>query len=137
MAKVGILVAATATFALLGATMAHAQSAPRLTDGLNMTSVALQTPEVMPPSQPFSVPTPKKSLQLDSHGRWGLRVDMEKPAGRSMDWKDVEAGAYFKVTPRLRVGGSVGLGDKLADPQRLTAAEAAAPRVHLETTFKF
>ena len=118
---------------------AHAQSAsssPRLTDGL-VSPVALQSLDQPNIGQPFSTPTPKKSLQLDSNGRWGLRLDMEKPAGRNMDWKDVEAGAYFRVTPRLRVGGAIGLGDKFSDATRITPAQAAAPRVHLETAFKF
>ena len=129
------LIAATATFALFGAATAYAQSA-KLTD-VQVTPVALQSFDTPAVAQPFSVPTPKKSLQLDSNGRWGLRLDMEKPANRSMDWKDVEAGAYFKVTPRLKVGGSVGLGDKQADAQRIQPEQAAAPRVHLETSFRF
>lgn len=132
----GFLIAASVTVALFGAATAHAQTA-KLTDSTPLLPVALQTADTNPLSQPFSVPTPKKSLQLDSKGRWGLRLDMEKPANRNMDWKDVEAGAYFKLTPRLRVGGSVGLGDKLADTPRIQPSEAAAPRVHLETTFKF
>ena len=132
----GFLIAATATVALFGAASAHAQST-KLTDSAISTPVTLQSGDQGPLSQPFSVPTPKKTLQLDSNGRWGLRLDMEKPTNRPMDWKDVEAGAYFKLTPRLRVGGSVGLGDKFADVQRITPAEAVAPRVHLETSFKF
>ncbi|CAN5378225.1 hypothetical protein BH09PSE2_BH09PSE2_26110 [soil metagenome] len=122
--------------ALCVSATAHAQASPKLTDGL-VTPVALQSLDQPSLGQPFSVPTPKKSLQLDSNGRWGLRLDMEKPAGRNMDWKDVEAGAYFKVTPRLRVGGAIGLGDRFSDATRITPAEAAAPRVHLETAFKF
>ncbi len=118
---------------------AHAQSAagsPKLTDG-SLTPVALQSLDQPTLGQPFSVPTPKKTLQLDSNGRWGLRLDLEKPAGRNLDWKDVEAGAYYRITPRLRVGGAIGLGDKFSDATRITPAQAAAPRVHLETAFKF
>ena len=87
-------------------------------------------------SQPWSAPTPHKTLQLDSRGRWGVRLDMEQPTGRPADWKDVQAGAYLKLTSRIRVGGSVGFGDKFANPQRITP-EDTAPRVHLETSFKF
>lgn len=122
--------------ALLGAASAHAQAA-RTAEAFNA-PVALQTTQDGNNlSQPFQIPAPVRSLQLDSHGRWGLRLDMTKPVDRPADWKDVEAGAYIKLTSRLKVGGSVGLGDKLADAQRLTPAETAAPRVHLETTFKF
>lgn len=87
-------------------------------------------------AQPWSIPTPHKTLQLDSQGRWGVRLDVEQPSGRPSDWKDVQAGAYLRLTPRIRVGGSVGFGDKFAQPQRLTP-EDTAPRVHLETAFKF
>ena len=58
------------------------------------------------------------------------------PLGRDMAWKDVNAGAYLKLTPNIRVGGTVGLGDRLAQPQKVTPQDIA-PRVHLETAFKF
>lgn len=92
--------------------------------------------EGQPLSQPWSVPTPHKTLQLDSKGRWGVRLDLEQPSGRSSDLRDLQAGAYLRLTPRIRVGGSVGFGDKFATPQRITP-EDTAPRVHLETAFKF
>lgn len=85
---------------------------------------------------PWVAPTPQKQLQWDSKGRWGLRLDMNQPTNRRSDWKDVQAGAYFRITPSVQVGGSVGLGDRLAQPNRLTPQDAA-PRVHLETAFRF
>ena len=81
---------------------------------------------------------PRKSLQWDASGHWTLNLDMDQPIGRDMDWKDVSAGAYFHITPSMRIGGSVGLGDKFADPQRILPEDTInAPRVHLETKFKF
>jgi hypothetical protein len=81
---------------------------------------------------------PRKSLQWDASGHWTLNLDMDEPVGRDMDWKDVSAGAYFHITPSMRIGGSVGLGDKFADPQRILPEDTTnAPRVHLETKFKF
>ena len=44
--------------------------------------------------------------------------------------------AYFKIAPGLRFGGSVGLGDKFAQPQQI-APQDTGPRVHLETKFQF
>ena len=85
---------------------------------------------------PFYVPTPHKTYSFDSKGRWGVNLDMEQPVNRDTQWKDVTAGAYFKVGPRLKLGGSVGLGDKLAQPQQLTPQDMG-PRVHLETKFQF
>lgn len=85
---------------------------------------------------PWSIPTPKKSYVLDSKGRWGVKFDVEQPTNRDPEWKDTNVGAYFRVTPKFKLSGSVGLGDKFAQPQHLTP-EDTAPRVHLEGAFKF
>ena len=85
---------------------------------------------------PFYVPTPHKTYSFDAKGKWGVDLDMEQPVNRDTQWKDVTAGAYFKIGPRLKLGGSVGLGDKLAQPQQLTPQDLG-PRVHLETKFQF
>jgi hypothetical protein len=85
---------------------------------------------------PFAAPAPHKQLQWDSKGRWGFRLDMNQPSNRESDWKDVQAGAYFRISPSMQVGGAVSLGDRLAQPQRVTPADAG-PRVHLETAFRF
>ena len=79
----------------------------------------------------------RRSMQWDaSKGRWGLKFDME-PSFRELAQKDVlQAGAYFKVTPSVRVGGAVALGDsKNLATEQLPIQQA--PRVRLETTFKF
>jgi hypothetical protein len=100
-------------------------------------SLQSQNPNAFfPPGFPSTAP--RKSLQWDASGHWTLNLDMDQPVGRDMDWKDVSAGAYFHITPSMRIGGSVGLGDKFADPQRIFPEDTSnAPRVHLETKFKF
>ena len=81
---------------------------------------------------------PHKSLQLDANGRWTLRLDIDPPVGEPLGGlKDVQAGAFFHITPSMRIGGSVGLGDRQADVQRLLPQDTNGPRVHLETKFKF
>ncbi len=85
---------------------------------------------------PFYVPTPHKTYSFDAKGKWGVNLDMEQPVNRETEWKDVTAGAYFKIGPRLKLGGSVGLGDKFAQPQQITPQDTG-PRVHLETKFQF
>ncbi len=87
-------------------------------------------------TQPWTAPAPRKTLQFDTNGRWGLRLDMDQLANRETQWKDVQAGAFFRITPSLRVGGSVALTDKMASPQQVTPQDAT-PRVHLETNFRF
>ena len=87
-------------------------------------------------TQSWAAPAPRKTLQFDTKGRWGLRLDMDQLQNRETQWKDVQAGAYFRITPSLRVGGSVALTDKMASPQKVTPQDAT-PRVHLETAFRF
>ncbi len=54
-----------------------------------------------------------------------------------MQWTDVQAGAYFRVTPSLRVGGAVALGEQEAPAYKKSQPVETAPRVRLETAFKF
>jgi len=60
----------------------------------------------------------------------------DRPAVYATTFTDVEAGAFFRVTPQLRVGGAVGVGPQLA-PVRKPGDNDEAPRVRLETAFKF
>jgi hypothetical protein len=78
----------------------------------------------------------RSTLRWDSvRGRWGLQVDMDQTAQRDMAWGDVQAGAYYSITRALRVGGAVSLGD--TSPQLRTGPVPQAPRVRLETAFRF
>ncbi len=121
---------------LMGASTASVRAQ---TSQTNAASQALQSQNpnaFYPPGGPTTAP--RKSLQWDASGHWTLNLDMDQPVGRDMDWKDVSAGAYFHITPSMRIGGSVGLGDKFADPQHILPEDTInAPRVHLETKFKF
>jgi hypothetical protein len=85
---------------------------------------------------PFNIPRPSKSYIFDNKGRWGVKLDFNEPVNRDTQLKDVTAGAYFRIGPRLKLGGSVGLGDKFAQPQQITPQDTG-PRVHLETKFQF
>ena len=87
-------------------------------------------------SPPFSVPVPHKTYAFDNKGQWGVKLELEQPPNRQTEWKDVTAGAYFRISPSIKLGGSVGLGDKFSQPQQLTPQDTG-PRVHLETKFQF
>lgn len=78
----------------------------------------------------------RKSLQWNADGRWGLKLDYEQPQQRDVQWKDVETGAYFKLTPSVRLGATVGLGQQ-GEPRRVSPDDKPQPRVRLETTFRF
>jgi hypothetical protein len=101
----------------------------------------VRAPSAVRPTQslndaPWATQPPHKQLQWDSKGRWGFRLDMIQPNNRDTDWKDVQAGAFFRITPSMQVGGAVSLGDRLAQPRQVTPLDAG-PRVHLETAFRF
>ena len=116
------------TAALLGAvaSVAHAESPKAKSIDFTVRSEA---PAIAPPGA--------KSLNWDARkGRWGLTFNVDQPGGRDVQLNDVQAGAYFRITPSLRVGGAVSLADKEA-PVRKTEPRDGKPRVRLETAFKF
>ena len=88
-----------------------------------------------------SAPAPqRRGLRWNDSGRWGLNFNLNQPVGRETDWGDVEAGAYYRLSPRLRVGAAANLASPEIDPARAPESAAdrrAAPRVRLETIFKF
>ena len=79
-----------------------------------------------------------KSLKLDTRkGRWGVTLNFDQPQSRDATANDVQAGAYFRITPKLRIGGAVALGDTEKPAYRKTEPVEGRPRVRLETAFKF
>lgn len=81
----------------------------------------------------------RRSLQWDAKkGHWGLKLDLNQAVGRPLSYtdRDVQAGAYFKVTPSLSVGGAVSIGTVRNDQQSVIPADRP-PQVRLETAFKF
>jgi len=82
--------------------------------------------------------TKSKSYSISLKGRWGVKIDVNQAQSRPSGWNDVDAGAFFKVTPALRVGGTVGFGPKTNGFQPVSAASPKVdPRVRVETNFKF
>ena len=81
---------------------------------------------------------PHRTLQWDARkGRWGLNAELTQPVGRDPAWGDTRIGAYYRVTPGLRTGVGVTLRlEQPPDPRALMPQEPA-PRVRLETSFKF
>ena len=77
-------------------------------------------------------------LRFTERGRWGLDLNRSQPEGRERNLGDVEAGAYYRVNPRLRVGATAGLAEPEADPARGPQTDRrAAPRFRLESIFRF
>ena len=114
---------------------------------LAATASAAQAQAVKPKGLDFSVRneatalTPQgtaKSLKLDTRkGRWGVTLNFDQPQARDATANDVQSGAYFRVTPKLRIGGAVALGEKERPPYQGSEPVEGRPRVRLETAFKF
>ncbi|MCS6626306.1 hypothetical protein N0B44_25630 [Roseibacterium beibuensis] len=82
--------------------------------------------------------TGQSRLRFTERGRWGLDLNLSQPVGRESNLGDVEAGAYYRVNPRLRVGATAGLAEPEADPARPPQTDRrAAPRFRLESIFRF
>jgi hypothetical protein len=84
---------------------------------------------------------PGRTLEWDQRkGRWGLKLGMDTRIDRDTQLRDVAPGVFYKLTPRLHIGGAVTLapdnGEAL-ETQWLSKPQAPNPRVRLETTFKF
>lgn len=83
-------------------------------------------------------PAAGSRLRFTERGRWGLDFNLSQPVGRETNLGDVEAGAYYSVNPRLRLGAAAGLATPEADPARPPQSDRrAAPRFRLESIFKF
>lgn len=121
--NLGLKIAAAAVALLLAGALADDASA--------------QTARSQAPEEALRLGTPPSASQFkfNERGRWGVDLKLADPVTRDRKLRDVEAGAFFRVTPSVRVGGSVQLDDKLK-PERATPDDRG-PRVRLETKFKF
>jgi hypothetical protein len=116
--------------ALLGAVASGACAADKAKPAIDFTVRAEPT---------ATAPANGQVLKWDARkGHWGLTLNLQQLDTRETNWNDVQAGAYYKVTPQLRVGGAVAIGDQQVVPSARKPDPAdGAPRVRLETAFKF
>ena len=122
----GFLAVMMATTAMAASTSALAQST---------STVSLSDAQAAQRSTPAPQ---RRGLRLNDNGRWGLDFNLNQPVGRETDWGDVEAGAYYRLNDRLRVGAAAAVSTPEADPARAPETNGRAqPRVRLETIFKF
>lgn len=69
-----------------------------------------------------------------SKGRWGFMVDVGR-LGNAV--KNILAGAYYRLTPSLKVGSSIGYGSDEDLDGAKTREPPKTPRVKLEANFNF
>jgi hypothetical protein len=134
MRATAIAICAGAFLATAGGACAQTTHAP-----INLNSDAFSNFSAAPEQTRLAQQPAQKSLFWDQKGHWGLKLDLSQPVGRDMQLRDVQAGAYFHITPSIRVGGAVALGDSTAFDRTtiLPQQNQQGPRVKLETSFKF
>jgi hypothetical protein len=126
-----VIAGLAAGFALLA--MADAASAQTTTSRARAPAVSLSEAQAARSAAPA-----QSRLRFTERGRWGLDLNLSQPVGRESNLGDVEAGAYYRVNPRLRVGATAGLAEPEADPARAPQTDRrAAPRFRLESIFRF
>ncbi len=125
---------AAGLLALLGASAAAAQTAPRVR--APDSTPAFSTRTAGSPEGQWGPQGSRQSLAWEERGRWGVRLDLQQPVGRERDLNDVEAGAYLRLNRALSVGGAVRLQDLPAQTRELTPRDRN-PRVRVETRLQF
>ena len=126
----GLAIAAVSSLALLaGAVGARAEGA----------QFQLASSSDFAPTMGGAPATAGRTLEWDSaKGRWGLKLDVEPHSlDRGLELKDVSPGVYYRLTRRLHIGGAVSLAPDQTESLRLGQPQLPAPRVRLETVFKF
>ncbi|MGH7027231.1 NtrZ family periplasmic regulatory protein [Brevundimonas sp.] len=121
------IIAATVGVLAIAGTADDASAQARRAPAVSLTEAAQASPAPQ-----------RRGLRWNDSGRWGLNFNLNQPVGRETDWGDVEAGAYYRLSPRLRVGAAANLASPEVDPARAPESDRRAqPRVRLETIFKF
>lgn len=127
------LLSAAALMGLAGT--ASAQSAATRS---HAPAVSLAEAQAAQAQQRADPPAPRRGLRWYDTGRWGLNFNLNQPVGRETQWGDVEAGAYYSVTPRLSVGAAASVARPEQDPARAPESDSRSqPRIRLESIFKF
>ena len=122
-----LLIAATALFSAATSVAQAADAKPKPLD-------------VTVRSDASSIPNAgMRSLEWDARkGRWGVTLNMDQSDARPSSLNDVQAGAYYHITPSIRVGGAVALRDEQVKPgPKKIGSEESRPRVRLDSTCKF
>ena len=127
--NVATLVATTALFGVAGTAAQAADTTKASAKPMDFT-VRSEVSPITPGTQ---------TLKWDAaKGHWGLTFNVQQPDTRATTLNDIQAGAYYKITPALRVGGAVAFGEQQILPgPKPNTPDNSQPRVQLETKFKF
>jgi len=126
-----MLAAATALF---GAVCGSVQAAPAVQPAASTKPMDFTVRAETTPLSPGA-----QTMKWDAaKGHWGVTLNLKQPEARASTANDIQAGAYYRITPSLRVGGSLAFGEQPVAPgPKPNPADVGQPRVQLETKFKF
>lgn len=123
-------------FFVFGASLASADLACAETTEIMQAAKDFIAQSGAPPAQ-----TPGRTLEWDPRkARWGLKLGVDPRSDRETQLRDLAPGLFYKLSPRLHIGGDVTLAPDTfggTGGQRMINPQAPNPRVRLETTFKF
>ncbi len=122
-----------------------AQEAPALRDSAPATSVLPWYQEYVQSGGRFdlnSVPLDRSgsTVEWDTGANWGVMFGLDGVPGRRFERDTVDgvsAGAFFRVSPRVRVGGELGFRPNLGEAGTLRPAEPGSSQIKLESAFRF
>ncbi len=114
---------------------------PKVSEGPIKWFENFATSEVSTPEKDLLTPdleTDKFALTWNGSGRWGLTLDVTRRSeNQILPQEEIQAGAYYQITPRFRFGGGISIGGKeLSDASRWTSDEAETG-VRIESAFTF
>lgn len=130
MRKSAVIVCLTFGAALACALPAAAQTAAR-------SPVSVAEAQAAQAAGQRLAPPSRRTLRWTDRGRWSLNFNLDQPVGREPSAGDVQAGAYYRLRPNVRVGATADLAERERDPARGPDSERPAPRIRLESIFRF
>ncbi len=79
------------------------------------------------------------SFELPAGGKWRFTLNLDNPNDDSLNLDSLRAGAFFDVTPRMRLGGALSFSDEDRAITRASGGQldGDVPEVKFESAFKF
>lgn len=136
MRKSAVIFCLTVAAALAGALPAAAQSGGQGA-GQGRPPVSVAEAQAAQAAGQRLAPSARRTLRWTDRGRWSLNFNLDQPVGREPNAGDVQAGAYYRLRPNVRVGATADLAERERDPARGPEGERPAPRIRLESIFRF
>jgi hypothetical protein len=83
-------------------------------------------------------PTSDFSMLFDNSRRWALNLEiLSRPQASPLPREEMQAGATFRITPRLSIGGEVSVGSNELDDASLWQDKDVEAGIRLKSAFKF